>query len=114
MYTINVTKVFSLRVGPGVPKREFSKGEHTISEEERAHWFMAACIKDGRARLVEGVPAPGQPDYAAMTVVELKAMAKERGLNDVPANANKAALVELLLAASASAAKGQENAGGGE
>ena len=54
MPSITVNCPFSLRMGPGAPVREFNAGEHTLSDQELAHWFVQGCIKEGRALLLPG------------------------------------------------------------
>lgn len=57
MPVITVVKPFGLRLGSGRDRRDFAIGEHVVSDEELAHWFVQACLKDGRAVLaVESVP----------------------------------------------------------
>ncbi len=54
MPSITVNSPFSLRMGSGAPVREFSAGEHKLSDQELAHWFVQGCIKEGRALLLPG------------------------------------------------------------
>ena len=49
MPAIKVYSSFALRLGPGEAVREFGLGEHELSAEELAHWFIQGCIKEGRA-----------------------------------------------------------------
>lgn len=66
MPLITVTKPFGLRLGSGRERQDFSVGEHFLSDEEFAHWFVQACFKDGRAALVpEEMPKPLAEDTGA-------------------------------------------------
>jgi hypothetical protein len=57
MAKIKVIKPFGLVLGKGVPLHDFTVGEHDISDVELEHWYMQACIKEGRAVLVAEAPA---------------------------------------------------------
>jgi len=126
MPVIEVKKPFGLRLGSDRERRDFSIGEYSVSDEELDHWFVQACLKDGRAVLVrelvevepdaapdagaddgetdEGAAEPGEERAAptreelmAMTVAQLKEMAALCGLTPA-SNATKAVLVDALLA----------------
>jgi len=71
MKTIKVVSPIRLRLRTGEAAREFAPGAHTLTEEEFGHWFMQACIKEGRAVVVaekspevEKSPAPVQENEA--------------------------------------------------
>ena len=52
MPVIVVNKPFGLRISSKAEQRIFGVGRHTVSDAELAHWFMQACLSDGRADLV--------------------------------------------------------------
>ncbi len=56
MPTIKVEHPFSLRSASDKPRREFGKGTHEISNVELNHWFIQACLEEGRASLVADAP----------------------------------------------------------
>lgn len=118
MPVITVVKPFGLRLGREV--HSFGIGEHCVSDEEFGHWFLQACLKDGRAVRMpepaaegsgeeqppardepEAPAAPSRGELMALTVAQLKEMAVQCGLV-LASNATKAAIVDALLA-------GQEN-----
>lgn len=103
---IKVIHPFSLRLASGVPTREFPIGEHVISDEERKHWFMKACLKEGRATVVVDAPAEeDEIELVSPTASQLKALNRDKldelaaacGIT-VPEGANKDDVVALLLA----------------
>lgn len=63
MKKIKVISPIRLRVSSDAPVRAFAPGVHTVSEEELQHWFLQACIKEGRAVLM-AEPEQGAADKA--------------------------------------------------
>jgi len=53
---IFVTSAFSVRLVTGEEPRVFARGAHELSEEEIDHWFVQACIQEGRARVLSDGP----------------------------------------------------------
>lgn len=52
MPILKVVKPFILRISgndAAFTRREFTVGEHQVGQAELGHWFVQACIKDGRA-----------------------------------------------------------------
>jgi hypothetical protein len=66
MPKIIVTKPFRL-ASERVPARLFAPGEHEISEAELGHWFVKACLREGRAVLA---PLPVPMDEPPLEKVE--------------------------------------------
>lgn len=110
MPTIHIIHPFSLRPATGAEERVFAAGQHTVTSEELGHWFMQGCLKEGRAVLVaEPEPdddagdntgelvSPTRPQLNALNRDTLDELALACGLN-VPEGANKAAVIDLLLA----------------
>jgi hypothetical protein len=58
MPKIKVVSPFALRLDNKTPRREFRVGDHEVNEAELSHWFIKACLADGRAVLL--APAPKQ------------------------------------------------------
>lgn len=106
MPVIIVNSPFALRLSSKHPRRNFPPGEHAVSEEELAHWFMQGCIKDGRAILKSGGAVAGNGDAEApafdeaalkkMKRDELEALAVSLGL-DTSGLPNKDSIVALIL-----------------
>lgn len=106
---ITVIHPFSLRPGSGKPVREFPAGEHSITRDEYDHWFLQACLEDGRAVLLadedsagngsdDGVlVTPTKEELMGMKVDDLKAVAEQCGIA-YPERATKSQLADLLLA----------------
>lgn len=108
---IKVIHPISLRPGTGRPVREFPAGVHSIDEEEYGHWFIKACLRDGRAVLLADeiednadadddaceLVAPTRNELARLKNSELEALLRTCGANPA-ANMKKADLVDLLLA----------------
>lgn len=108
MPVIKVIKPFGLRQGGKAERKDFGIGEHFVNDEELAHWFVQACLKEGRAMLVAesgmetaedaaGLATPTREELTALTVARLKEMASLCGL-PLASNATKAVIVDALLA----------------
>lgn len=65
MPIIKVIKPFGLRLSSDKERQDFGVGEHFLSDEELRHWFVQACIKEGRAALVPEPVAEDDGDPAA-------------------------------------------------
>lgn len=107
MPKIKVELPFSMRREGEAELLAFTSGVHEVDADVLKHWFVQACIKDGRAVLLgetalEAVPLPTEPlteeQLRAISNRELTKMAQERGLT-VPGKADKNQLVALLLEA---------------
>jgi hypothetical protein len=115
MPRIHVLQPFVLRIGQ--TRVVYDVGVHEISEADLGHWFVQACIKDGRAvplvvdegeSLKEGamspdelkpgdeVIVPGREDYEALTVAQLSELAANIGVA-IPPKAKKSEIIDLLL-----------------
>jgi hypothetical protein len=105
MQKIKVLSPIRLRVRTGAPARDFTPGVHEVSEEEFGHWFMQACIKEGRAVLVteesalpEKTAELDEADLKKLNNADLKAMLQELDPGvEIPENMTKANLVAAIL-----------------
>lgn len=94
---IVVHKPFAVRLENGAV-HYFQPGPADMPEEVFEHWYARACLRDGYfAPVFEAEPESGD-DLNALTVRELEQLCNEAGI-DIPKNARKADLVELLGAA---------------
>lgn len=105
MTKIQVKHPFTVRLEGEASLLAFTQGEHELDEDVLQHWFVQACLRDGRAVLLAQSPhaeeAKQEPELTetallALPNIKLAKMAEERTL-DVPPKANKATLVALLL-----------------
>ncbi|SBV95544.1 hypothetical protein KL86DPRO_10886 [uncultured delta proteobacterium] len=103
---ITVIHPFSLRLASDKPVREFPAGVHDITEEEHGHWFLKACLKEGRALPLadeagdEGgeLVAPTKAQLMELKATELKTLLEQAGGTVPPGNPSKDVLSDLLLA----------------
>lgn len=105
MTKIQVKHPFTVRLEGEASLLAFTQGEHEVDEDVLRHWFVQACLRDGRAVLLTEAPHAGddtqEPELTEATLLalanlKLAKMAEDRKL-EVPPKANKATLVALIL-----------------
>lgn len=103
MIKIQVQHPFTVRREGCAELLAFTVGVHEVDADVLKHWFVQACITDGRAVLLGTAPPAQQPgpplteeQLRAMNNRELIKLAQARELI-VPERASKDQLVELLL-----------------
>lgn len=105
MPILQVKHPFTVRLEGEASLLAFTQGEYAVGEDVLRHWFVQACLRDGRAVQLTEVshaeddtqePELTEAALLALPNIKLAKMAKDRKL-EVPPKATKAALVALIL-----------------
>lgn len=114
MPNIRVIRSFYFTANPSIPARLFAPGNHTLTDEEAAHWFIQGCFRDGL--LEEAAPTLADLSAAIAKQAEAEAAAAEaaKKAEDEAAAAEAAKQAEAEAAAAEAAKLAEDEAAAAE
>jgi hypothetical protein len=114
MPNIRVIRPFYFTADPKTPARLFAPGNHSLTDEEAAHWFIQGCFRDGLLEEVAPTLAEISAVIAKQAEDEAAAAEAAKLAEDEAAAAEAVKLAEAEAAAAEAAKKAEDEAAAAE